>query len=38
MLHFNGGGHKTDAATQLEGTDVEIVKEQLLNYIRGNII
>lgn len=38
MLHFNGGGHKTDAATQLEGVDVDIVKEQLLNYIRGNII
>ena len=35
MLHFNGGGHKTDAATQLEGVDVELVKEQLLNYIRG---
>lgn len=35
MLHFNGGGHKTDAATQLEGSDVELVEEQLLNYIRG---
>lgn len=34
MAHFNGGGHKTDAATQLEGNDVEIVKEDLLNYIK----
>ena len=35
MAHFNGGGHKTDAAAQINGTDVELVKEELINYIRG---
>ncbi len=35
MKHFNGGGHKTDAATQINGRDVNIIKEELLKYLRG---
>jgi len=35
MTHFNGGGHKTDAATQIKGVDVEKVKKELLEYLGG---
>ena len=35
MNHFNGGGHKTDAATQIKGNDVEKVKKDLLEYLGG---
>ncbi|HOO67791.1 MAG TPA: DHH family phosphoesterase [Bacilli bacterium] len=35
MAFFKGGGHKTDAAAQIKGKDVEIIKEKLLKYIRG---
>lgn len=36
MTYFDGGGHKTDAGAQIEGVDVELVKNELLKYIRGN--
>lgn len=35
MNHFGGGGHKTDAATQIINKDVDKVKEELLEYIGG---
>lgn len=35
MSHFNGGGHRTEAATSIPGNDVEIIKSELLNYLRG---
>lgn len=37
MAHFNGGGHRTEAATSIPGTDVELVKNELLNYLKGDI-
>ncbi len=37
MTYFNGGGHRTEAAAQIKGEDLELVKENLINYIRGNI-
>lgn len=36
MLHFNGGGHKTDAACQIKGKSVEEVKKELLDYLNIN--
>lgn len=35
MLHFNGGGHKTDAATQIRDKSVEEVKRELLEFLGG---
>ena len=35
MLHFNGGGHKTDAACQIKGKTVEEVKNELLEFLGG---
>lgn len=35
MLHFNGGGHKTDAATQIREKSVEEVKRELLEFLGG---
>lgn len=35
MLHFNGGGHKTDAACQIKGKNVEEVKKELLEFLGG---
>ena len=35
MLHFNGGGHKTDAATQIKGKSVEEIKKELLEFLGG---
>lgn len=35
MNYFGGGGHKTDAATQISNKDVDKVKEELLKYIGG---
>lgn len=35
MTYFKGGGHKTDAAAQIKGKDVEVIEEKLLKYIRG---
>ena len=35
MHNFNGGGHKTDAATQIKGKTVDSVKEELLDYLGG---
>lgn len=35
MHHFNGGGHKTDAATQINGSSVENVKKELLEFLGG---
>lgn len=35
MHHFNGGGHKTDAATQIIGKSVEEVKKELLDFLGG---
>ena len=35
MLHFNGGGHKTDAATQIRGKSVEEIKKELLEFLGG---
>lgn len=35
MNHFGGGGHKTDAATQIKTDDVLKIKEELIEYIGG---
>ena len=35
MKHFNGGGHRTIAATQIEDTDIEKVKNDLIYYLGG---
>lgn len=35
MHHFNGGGHKTDAAAQIKGKSVEDVKCELLKFLGG---
>jgi len=35
MHHFNGGGHKTDAAAQIKGKTVEEVKKELLEFLGG---
>jgi len=36
MLHFNGGGHKTDAACQIKGKNVKEVKKELLKFLNIN--
>ena len=35
MKHFNGGGHRTIAATQIKDTDIEKVKNDLIYYLGG---
>ena len=35
MNYFGGGGHKTDAATQIKGKSVLQVKKELLEYLGG---
>ena len=35
MNHFGGGGHKTDAATQINNKSVVEVKKELLEYLGG---
>lgn len=35
MSHFNGGGHKTAAATRVAGKTVEEVKNELLEFLGG---
>lgn len=35
MSHFNGGGHKTAAATRVSGKTVEEVKNELLEFLGG---
>lgn len=35
MSKFNGGGHKTDAATQIKNGNIEEIKEELLKYLGG---
>lgn len=35
MNRFKGGGHKTDAATQIKNGKVSDIKEELLNYLGG---
>jgi len=37
MAKFDGGGHKTFAATQIKDAKVKEVKEQLLKYLKGAI-
>lgn len=35
MKHFFGGGHKTDAATQIKDKSIDEVKEELIKYLGG---
>lgn len=35
MNHFNGGGHKTDAACQIKNSNINEIKEELLKYLGG---
>lgn len=35
MSKFNGGGHRTDAATQIKGCKISDIKEELIKYLGG---